>query len=218
MILSKKSWRQYAIPAFSLIEMVAVIAILMTLIAAGVGLTNGSGSQSRRASTDILTSMIEQARTTAITSRCYVVMAIGEPGDFSAGDERCSVGLFKVETWPEQPADPINGNLMARWRFLETGVILMGGDVDELDNPMDLPEITISYGGNKPRTLQVHAIAFNSRGALHYPVGSSPVALRIAEGNFRNGKATPYHRGDAKIVAENRLQIGRVIGRVHRID
>lgn len=64
----------------------------------------------------------------------------------------------------------------------------------------------------------VISIAFNSRGGLHYPVGSSPVALRIAKGNYRNGKATPYQRGDAKIVFENRLQIGRVIGGHHRID
>ena len=166
----------------------------------------------------MLAAMIEQARTTAITSRSYVVIAIGESSDFPAGDERCRLGLFKVETWPDQPADPIRGVLMNRWRFLETGVVLMGGVVDELDNPMDQPEITISYGGNKPGTARVHAIAFNSRGGLHYPVGSSPIALRIAEGNYRMGQATPYQRGDAKIVAENRLQIGRVIGRAHRID
>jgi hypothetical protein len=90
--------------------------------------------------------------------------------------------------------------------------------VDGLDNPIDQPEITISYSGDKSGTARVHAIVFNSRGGLHYPVGSSPVALRIAEGNYRNGKATPYQHGDAKIVSENRLQIGRVIGRPHRID
>jgi hypothetical protein len=95
---------------------------------------------------------------------------------------------------------------------------MSGGDVDGLDNPMDQSELTISYGGDQPGTVQVHAIAFNSRGGLHYPAGSSPVALRIAEGNYRDGKATPYQRGDSKIVSENCLQIGRVIGRAHRID
>jgi type II secretory pathway pseudopilin PulG len=217
-ILSKESLHQYAAPAFSLVEMVAVMAILMTLMAAGVSLTSGSGSLSRRTATDMLGAMIEQARTTAITSRSYAVIAIGEPGDLTAGDERCRLGLFKVATWPEHPEDPIKGVLVSRWRVFDTGVVLIGGDVDGLDNPIDQPEITISYSGDKSGTARVHAIVFNSRGGLHYPVGSSPVALRIAEGNYRNGKATPYQHGDAKIVSENRLQIGRVIGRPHRID
>ena len=71
--------------AFSLIEMVAVIAILVILMTAGVSLMNGTGSQSRKAGTDMLGGMIEQARTTAITSRSHVVLAVAEPGDLPGG-------------------------------------------------------------------------------------------------------------------------------------
>jgi prepilin-type N-terminal cleavage/methylation domain-containing protein len=211
-----------AVRAFSLIEMMVVIAILVTLMTAGVSLLNGTGAQSRKTGTDMLTGLIEQARTTAITSRSYVVLAIAEPGDLPASDERCRIGLFKVnEVWPDAAAtpSPLKCTLLNRWQTLNTGILLIPGDVAKLPNPLDeKSEITISYGGTKNLSVKVHAIAFNSRGGLHYPAGSTPVAIRIAEGGYRGGKATPNERGSEKSIAENRLKIGRVTARPYRID
>ena len=211
-----------AVRAFSLIEMMVVIAILVTLMTAGVSLLNGTGSQSRKTGTDMLSGLIEQARTTAITSRSYVVLAIAEPGDLPLGDERCRIGLFKVnEDWPDASTTPVplNCTLLNRWQTLNSGIVLIPGDVDKLPNPLnDKSEITITYGGTRNLSVKVHAIAFNSRGGLHYPAGSTPVALRIAEGGYRGGKATPNERGTPKSIAENRLKIGRVTARPSRID
>ena len=206
--------------------MVAVIAILVTLLTAGVSLLSGTGSQSRKAGTDLLSGLIEQARTNAITSRSIVILAIAEPGDLPAGDERCRIGMFKVETdWPDASATPVplKCTLMSRWQMLNTGIALIPGDVEDgVPNPIDeskKSEITISYrGGGKDLTVKVHAIAFNSRGRLHYPAGSTPVAFRIAEGSYRGGKATPNMRGEQKSITENRLKIGRVTARPYRID
>ncbi len=83
---------------------------------------------------------------------------------------------------------------------------------------MDATELTISYGTANALTVKVHAIAFNSCGALHYPAGSTPVAMRIAEGGYRGGKATPNRHGESGIITENRLKIGRVTSRPYRID
>lgn len=206
-------------PAFSLIEMVVVIAVLVILMTAGVSLMNGTGAQSRKAGTDMLTGMIEQARAAAITSRSFVVLAIAEPGDLPSSDERCRIGLFKVETWPDSFSGTIEeAVLLNRWKTLETGIALIGGEVDGVENPLDGDEITITYGATKPVSVKVHAIAFNSRGGLHYPLGSTPIAMRIAEGNYRKGKATAYERGEAGTITENRLKIGRVTARPYRID
>lgn len=203
--------------------MVAVIAILVTLMTAGVSLLNGSGAQSRKAGTDMLTGLIEQARTTAITSRSHVVLAIAEPGDLPAGDERCRIGLFKVnEEWPDASAtpSPLKCTLLNRWQTLNTGIVLIPGDVDGVANPLDQSEVTISYGGTKNLSVKVHVIAFNSRGGLHYPAGSAPIALRIAEGGYRGPqkKATPNKRANQETITENRLKIGRVTARPYRID
>ena len=204
--------------AFSLIEMVSVIALLVMLIVAGVSLLHGTASQSRRAATDLLAGMIEQARTAAITSRSCVVLAVAEPGDLPAGDNRCRLGLFKVEAWPDSPTDTIKGVLMGRWRTLDTGIVLLGGAVNDVANPLDGTELTISYGTAIPLTVKVHAIAFNPSGALHYPAGSTPVAMRLAEGGYRGGKADPNRRGESGVITESRLKIGRVTSRSYRID
>lgn len=209
-------------PAFTLIEMVAVIAILVTLMTAGVSLLNGTGVQSRKAGMDMLTAMIEQGRTTAITSRSKVLLAIVEPGDLPSGDERCRLGLFKLDEATEIVPDPpeLKAVLLNRWQSFNTGLVMLGDDdgkgVAGLVNPMSSKQTTITYGGTKNLKVQVHYIAFNSRGGLIYPTGSS-VLLRLAEGNYRGGKATANKHKDEKIT-ENRLKIGRVTARPYRID
>ncbi|MGL4401982.1 MAG: hypothetical protein ACRCXD_19140, partial [Luteolibacter sp.] len=77
---------------------------------------------------------------------------------------------------------------------------------------------TITYGGSKNLSVEVHAIAFNPRGGLAYPSGSSPVVLRIAEGRYRNGSAIPNKRGSSEAIPESRLKIGRVTARPYQID
>lgn len=202
--------------------MVTVIAVIVTLLVAGVSLLGGTGAQARRAGADMLTGMIEQARTSAITSRSYVVLAVAEPNDLPTGDNRVRLGLFKVETdkWPDDPTtQTISAVLMSRWRVFENGVILIPGQVDGVNNPMDGGELRLAYGsGSKARTVKVHALVFNSRGGLHYPAGSTPLGMRVAEGGYRGGVAKPNIRGDSNTISENRLKIGRVTARAYRTD
>lgn len=198
--------------------MVAVVAVLVILLTAGVSLMKGTGAQARLAGTDMLAGMIEQARTCAITTRSYVILAVAEPGDLPTGDERCRLGLFQVETWPDSPSEAVEGVLMTRWRTLENGIALIGGATDGVPNPLSGPQLTVSYGASKAMRVNVHCLAFNSRGGLHFPAGSTPVAMRIAEGSYRDGKATPYLSAGGAAVIENRLKIGRVIARAYRID
>lgn len=207
--------------AFSLVEMVAVIAVLVILLMAGVSLMNSTGPQARKAAADMLSGMIEQARTTAITTRGNVLLAVAEPGDLPAGDERCRLGLFQIteENWKDGEAETLKGTLLSRWKPLETGVVLLGGTVDGVENPLDSPKRTIVYGSDaKPQTVKVRVIGFNSRGGLRLPAGSTPIAMRVAEGVYRGGEAVPYQRGGAKTITENLLKIGRVTARPYRID
>ncbi|HEX7261170.1 MAG TPA: prepilin-type N-terminal cleavage/methylation domain-containing protein [Luteolibacter sp.] len=207
--------------AFSLVEVVAVLAILATLLAVGVSLQGVNGGHSRKSATDTLTGLIEQARTTAITSRSCIVLAIAEPGDLPGDDERCRIGLIKMESdqWPDSTSSSLelSGVLLNRWQALN-GIVLIGGEVDGVVNPLDLPQVSITCKGAKTAVIRVHAIAFNCRGGLRHPSGSAPIAVRIAEGAYRGGKAVTNMRGGGKAIAENRLKIGRVTARPYRID
>ena len=194
----------------------AVMAIVLALMTAGVSLLNGTGAQSRKAGTDLLSGLIEQARTTAISSRSYVVLAIAEPGDLPSGDEHCRIGLFRVDQeWPDasQTPNPLKGTLLTRWQTLNSGIVL-------IPDALNLAEITLAYGGTKNLSVKVHAIAINSRGGLHFPAGSTPIMIRIAEGGYRGSPLapTPNKRGPDERISENRLRIGRVTARPYQID
>jgi prepilin-type N-terminal cleavage/methylation domain-containing protein len=205
--------------AFTLIEMTVVISVIAILLIASVSILGGTGASARKAGSDTLTGMIEQARTTAITSRSYIVLAIAEPGDLPANDNRVRMGLFKVKAdqWPDNLTNPVPAVLMSRWKVLENGIVLTGGALDGVPNPLNADELTLTYG-TQNRTVKARAIAFNPRGGLHYPVGSTPLVMRIAEGRYVNGVATANQIANSEAVPENRLKIGRVTGRPYRID
>jgi prepilin-type N-terminal cleavage/methylation domain-containing protein len=213
--------------AFSLIEMVAVIAILVTLMTAGISLLNSTGAQSRKAGADMLSGLIEQARTKAITSRSHVILAIAEPGSLPAQDERCRIGLFEVpDNWLENPSAITDAKLLSRWQILNTGIALIPGDVKVnnavIPNPVVDPnkKVMITYGVDNNLRVKVHAIAFNPRGGLTYPTGSTPIAMRVAEGGYRGNpkKATANERGSDKVISETRLNIGRVTARPYQVN
>jgi prepilin-type N-terminal cleavage/methylation domain-containing protein len=201
---------------FTLIEVLVTISIIVILLAAGVVLLGGTGPQARRSAADLLTGMIEQARTTAITTRFHVVLAVAEPADFPSGDGRCRVGLFKVSGWTDDFSEPVAASSISRWRVLENNVVLIGGEVEDgLTNPLDGPKATLDYGKGR---VNAHVIVFNPRGGLQYPRVSRPIAMRIAEGAYRNGVATPNRRAGSGTISENLIRIGRVTARPYRID
>lgn len=195
----------------------AVIAILATLMTASISLLSGTGTQARKSATETFIGLVEQARTRAITSKSYVVLAIIDPADLFNGDDRCRVGMLKVREWTNDPT-VLAGDLLNRWQSLNRGVILIPGEVNGVANPMDQPKITLTYGNTKTLSVNAHLIAFNPHGGLHYPIGSGPIIVRLAEGGYRNDKATPNKRGKNKAISENLLKIGRVTARPYRID
>jgi hypothetical protein len=201
--------------------MIVVIAVLALLLVSGVSLLGGTGGPSRKAAADLLSGLVEQGRTTAITSRRHVLLAVAGPDDLPAGDGRYRLALFKVDEWPEGSGtvEPLNATLLNRWQAVNTGVIFIGGAVDGIDNPLDGPRTGIRYGvGGREMEISVHAIGFTPRGGLRLPAGSRPVVFRMAEGGYRGGRAVPDLRGDDRSMIETRLRIGRVIARSYRMD
>lgn len=212
----KKTANLRRLLAFTLIEMMVVMAIVGILVTASISLLSGNGTQARRAATNTLVGLIEQARTRAVTGRYHVVLAIIAPTDLPNGDDRCRVGIFQVKKWTGDTA--LEGELFSRWLSLSRSIVLIPGEVNGIENPLDQPKITIHYGGLKNLTVKAHLIGFNPCGGLHYPLGSAPIIVRLAEGGYRNGAATPNRRGPNNAISENLLKIGRVTARPYPID
>ena len=194
------------------------MAVVLLLLAAGVRVLGDAAAQACRTATDTFISLVEQARNTAITSRSIVVLALAEPGDLPSGEERGHLGLFKIAQWPADPGT-LDGTLLRRWQALPNGTVVLPGAVDGLRNPRDESETTIRYlAGNLPTQGRFHIIAFSTRGGLLWPAGSDPLALRVAEGAYRNGQPLPNTHGARGSGAEHRFKIGRVTARPYRCD
>lgn len=187
----------------------AVMALLLTAGLRGLGDT---AAHARQVATDSVSSLLEQARTSAITSHSVVVLALAEPGDPPCGDERGRLGLFQIKDWPAG-SNTFEATLIRRWHVLPSGTVLLPGAVDGVRNPRDEPEATLRYRtGRQAVQGRFHILAFGPRGTLLWPAGSDPLALRIADGAYRNGQPAPNSR------AESCLKIGRVTARPYPFD
>ena len=194
------------------------MTLVLLLIGAGVRVLGDTAAHACKTATDTFIGLVEQARSSAITSRSFVVLALAEPGDLPSGDERCFIGLFKIAEWPAEPGT-LEGTLLRRWQSLPRGAVILPGAVNGLRNPRDEAETTIRYlAGNQSLQGRFHIIAFSPRGALHWPAGSDPLALRVAAGAYRNGQPSPNTRDSHGGGAENRFKIGRVTARPYRFD
>lgn len=203
-------------PAFTLIEMMAVLAILVILLAAGVSRLSGPGNHPGKTDLDALAGLIEQARATAITSRSCVALALAEPGDLPARDPRCHLAIFQLDAPPDNLTLTARVVLMGRWQPMEPGIALIGGEVVGADNPLDAGRLTFTCEFPRRATVQVHAIAFDPCGGLIYPPGAAPVMLRLAGGIHQPATGAPTRRN--RSATEVRLKIGRVSARPYRLD
>ena len=208
-----------ALAAFTLVEMLVVITIIAVLVGAGISLIGGTGVQSRKAGADMISGMVDQARTLAITTRSNVYLVIAEPGTLQGQDERCRLGLLREITIPPvNPRDPPTKELqlVRRWQTLNSGVVLIPGDVDGVPNALIQKVDMIFTSNKKPIRASVYQLAINSLGSLTLPEGSRPVVLRLAEGAYRNGSPSPNKVADGQGIAETQITIGRVIARPYR--
>jgi prepilin-type N-terminal cleavage/methylation domain-containing protein len=199
-----------AAPGFSLIELMVVMAIIGALTMAGLSVMGNTAASARRTGTDQFVAAIEQARTAAITRRKPVILAIAEPqaGDV---DEPCRFGLFEVDSLPDEGSD-LEARQLQRWSTLPTGVVFLDGKIRDFDNLLDQDKVQLSWKDGQ-NSATVHALVFNTRGGLAWPSGSDPVAVKVGNGNYRDGKPMPIAGG-----GHNLLRIGRVVARPWRLD
>jgi len=200
--------------------MLVVITIIAVLVGAGISLIGGTGVQSRKAGADMISGMVDQARTLAITTRSDVYLVIAEPGTLEGQDERCRLGLLREITIPPvNPGDTPTKEfqLVRRWQTLNSGVVLIPGGVDGVPNALDAPKVDMTFTSNKKEIeASVYQLSINSLGSLTLPEGSRPVVLRLAEGAYRNGSPSPNKVADGQGIAETQITIGRVIARPYR--
>jgi hypothetical protein len=201
-----------------LVEILLALTILLLVGAAAIAPWGGQGI-ARRGTVDQLTGWIEQARTRAVLFHATVALVVAPPGALSPQERTASVALVRLaDGWLSRPVEPVDAVLMGRWKPLDTGIVLLPGGRAGLSNPIDAPTVRIRMTNRRSQEVGVHVLAFNGRGRLAHPAGSSPAMLRVAEGRYRDGVAIAGSRGSQEVIPESVIQIGRILGRAYECN
>lgn len=197
---------------FSLLEMLTILVILGVLTTLGLSIFGRTAHAARRSALDQFTAAVEQARTSAITLRKPVLLAVAPPDEEAGGhDRKTRFGLFEVDSLPSA-SGTVQARQVQRWSTMPDGIIFLKGKVDGLRNLLDGDKTLLTWKDGENRAT-VYLLAFTPRGGLALPSGSDPVGIRLGTGIYQEGEPVSTKEGGA-----SSLRIGRVVARPWRLD
>jgi type II secretory pathway pseudopilin PulG len=189
---SKKSALRRAPGAFSLVELLVVVALIVLLMGLAVPAINGlAGSGGRAGAVNVLMNTLEQARVAALetSTNVYVVFADKTHPDV----EKAYRALIVLRDYDPalDPTLPVTTKFVAltKWQFLPKGILFFdkatatvfrpGASVDlDLDGARD----AFLFKGSGPTTLP--HVKFSSSGIVEQPSDSQNLKFFICEGFY----------------------------------
>jgi prepilin-type N-terminal cleavage/methylation domain-containing protein len=206
--------------AFSLIELLVVLAIIGLLLLVAVPIFSNSTSNARQTSREMIKAQIRQARAHAIASGNPTAVAIPT---FSAGKELGvrSISLFevKLENGKYIPLKDAQGNDLQ----LERTAILPGSfhfvpavSISSSNSTLvDLPEtMTTSFRGQEH---ECHFIVFASNGQIVRPAPGTPINIAIAQAARSGDSLILTEKSGGSVVFEY-FQINRLTGKTRFVE
>ena len=205
-------------PAFSLVELLAVIAIISILLLVAVPVFTDPANSARQASREIIKAHLQRARAHAIASGSATAVAIPV---LSTGGELGgrAISLFEVvKTGADyEPAKDAAGEerLLQRWETLPGSFHFMHSSLISSPKPtiVDAPETLQTNYKGKPVTC--HLIVFSPNGQIVLP--SSETNIASARAANRGNTLAPTQKNDGKPVFDF-LQVNRLTGRTRSIQ
>lgn len=200
---------KYTYKGFSVIELLAVMAVLCIMMTLLLPAISGFGSaMGRRGAVNVLMNAFEQARMAALESgtRVFVVMrrnqASGEQDSFCVMRER-SEAMGDASGAPYIP--------LTRWQKLPKSIFFFQapGSLTATGGALGTDLIATLPGATVP-AAELFAIAFNRSGQVSFPTGVSNLNLYLAEATRVNGDTKA--RGASTSITE-RLSFRRYTGR-----
>lgn len=206
------------IPAFSLVELLAVIAIMSILLLVAVPIFTDPSNNARQASREIIKAHLQRARAHAIASGSPTAVAIPV---LSTGGELGgrAISLFEVvkNGADYEPAKDDGGEerLLQRWETLPGSFHFLPSSLISSPKPtiMDAPEtLATNHKGN---AVTCHIIVFAPNGQIVLPASETNIA--IARAANRGNSLTLTQKNDGAPVFDF-LQVNRLTARTRSIQ
>jgi type II secretory pathway pseudopilin PulG len=213
----KDNAHRYA-PAFSLVELLAVVAVMALLLTVAVPIFTDPSNNARQASREIIRAHLQRARAHAIASGTPTAVAIPV---LSTGGEMGgrAISLFEVVKNGAQyePALDENGEerLIQRWETLPGSYYFMPSSLISSPKPtiVDAPETLET--NHKGEAVTCHLIVFAPNGQIVLPASETNIAF--ARAVSRGNSLTLTQKSGGSPVYEF-LQVNRLTGRARSIQ
>jgi prepilin-type N-terminal cleavage/methylation domain-containing protein len=205
-------------PAFSLVELLAVIAIIGLLLAVAVPIFSDPGNNAHQASREIVKAHIQQARAHAIASGNATAVAIPV---LSTGGELGgrAISLFEVVKTGAgyEPAKDGGGGerLLQRWETLPGSFHFMPACLISATKPTIVDAAATLQTNHKGKPVTCHLIVFAPNGQIVLPASETNIA--IARAVSRGNSLTLTQKSNGSPVFDL-LQVDRLTGRTRSIQ
>lgn len=208
---SKAYWKTSVLSAFSLIELLVVMAILMVLVGIAVSGFSNSSHNARQTSREIAKTHLQQARAHAISSRNYTALVI--PARDSGGKGLRALSIIEVERMDGSYTPLYNENddalLLQRWTTLPQNFHFVTHSLIESAQPTVVDHeqtLTILQRGHE---IECHMIVFAPNGQIASPSSGAPIHIAIAQvarnGNTFHISEISNHKPVFDLLLVNRL-------------
>jgi prepilin-type N-terminal cleavage/methylation domain-containing protein len=206
------------LPAFSLVELLAVIAIMAILLAAAVPLFADPSNSARQASREIIKAHLQRARAHAIASGSSTAVTIPV---LSTGGELGgrAISLFEVVKsgtgYAPAKDDAGDEKILQRWETLPGNFHFMPSSLISSPKPTIVDSAETLLTNHKGKAVTCHLIVFAPNGQIVLP--SSETNIAIARATSRGNSLAVTQKTDGKPVFEF-LQVNRLTGRSRSIQ
>ena len=206
------------LPAFSLVELMAVIAIMAILLAVAVPIFTDPSNSARQASREIIRAHLQRARAHAIasgSSTAITIPVLATGGELGGR----AISLFEVVKTATgyEPAKDETGSekLLQRWETLPGNFHFMPSSLISSTKPTIVDTTETLLTNYKGKAVTCHLIVFSPNGQIVLP--SSETNIAIARATNRGNSLTLTQKTDGKPVFEF-LQVNRLTGRSRSIQ
>jgi len=204
-------------PAFSLIELLAVIAIIAVLLTVATQIFSNTSHSERQAARDIIKGHLHKARAHAIASGNATAVAIPEIGASSELGGR-AISLFEVQKIGAlyEPIRDDSGRerMLQRWETLPGNFHFIPSSILDSTRATVIDQsdrLQTAYQGN---AMTCHVIVFAPTGQIVAP--TSAIHIAIARASSRGGSLVPTEKSGGRPVYEF-FEVNRLSGRTRSI-
>lgn len=206
--------------AFTLVELLVVLAIISILTAVGIPLLSDPSNSARKSARDLVRSQLQQARAHAIATGTTTSVMIPDYSNATAGGRL--IGIAEVEAQANTAAPYKVVRLIQRWTELPDNIYFMNQGVTGSTQPTLLDGGLKMESSYQKQTINCHYIVFGPNGLITSPAasttgGSSVLALALGKGTLKSNtviSTQKTQRGPSYDV----LQINRLSARVRNLN